>query len=215
MRQVYFARKLNVKLSDGQSPSTLARMERQQSALAAPGPQPTGRDLVDLVSDYWRREMPDLDDTAAELTRRVMRLAGILRDRLAAHAARWNLTNGEADVLTTLRSVGSPYELRPTDLKARLLLSSSGISNVLNRLEKNSLIERQPDSNDGRSSWVRLTSEGAELAYAFIRDGTKAQTDTYRAASPATLQLASDALRKVLLALGDDEPPRRGDRTST
>jgi DNA-binding MarR family transcriptional regulator len=189
-------------------------MERHQPALAAPGPQPTGRDLVDLVSDDWRREMPDLDDAAIELTRRVMRLAGILHDRLTAHSARWNLTKGEVNVLATLRSVGSPYELRPTDLKARLLLSSGGISNVINRLEKNSLIERQPDSSDGRSCWVRLTSEGAELAYAFARSWTEVQIDTYRAASPAVVQLASDALREVLLALGDDEPPPREDRTA-
>ena len=189
-------------------------METQHSALAAPGSQPRGRDLVDLVSDDWRREMPDLDDVAMDLSRRVVRLAGILHDRITSFSARWNLTEGEVSVLTTLRSVGSPYELRPTDLKARLLLSSSGISNVLNRLEKNNLIERQPDPSDGRSSWVRLTSEGAELAYAFNRSGTEAQTDTYRAASPATLQLASDALREVLLALGDHEPPRRQDRTS-
>jgi DNA-binding MarR family transcriptional regulator len=73
------------------------------------------------------------------------------------------------NVLATLRSVGSPFELRPTGLQARLLLSSGGISNVLNRLERNGLVERQRDSNDGRSCWVRLTGEGAKLAYAFAR----------------------------------------------
>ena len=117
-------------------------------------------------------------------------------------------------MLATLRSVGSPFELRPTDLQARLLLSSGGISNVLNRLERNGLVERQRESNDGRSCWVRLTGEGAELAYAFARNWTEAQIDTYQAASPAALRLASDSLREVLLALGDDEPLPREDRIS-
>jgi DNA-binding MarR family transcriptional regulator len=111
-----------------------------------------------------------------------------LHDRLTAHSARWNLTKGEVNVLATLRSVGSPFELRPTSLQARLLLSSGGISNVLNRLERNGLVERQRDSNDGRSCWVRLTGEGAELAYAFARSWTEAQIDTYQAASPAALR---------------------------
>jgi len=171
--------------------------------------QATGRDLVDLVTEDWRREMPDLDQAGIELTRRVMRLAGILDDQLAAHSGRWNLTKGEVNVLATLRSVGSPYQLRPTDLKARLLLSSSGISNVLNRLENNGLVQREPDSSDGRSCWVRLTPQGAERALDYARSWTEAQIDTYRAASPVALRQASDALREVLLALGDDEPPRR------
>ena len=187
-------------------------MESEQAGLARSEIHPPGRDLVDLVTDDWRKEMSDLDQSGVELTRRVMRLAGILGDRLAVHSARWNLTKGEVNVLATLRSVGSPYELRPTDLKARLLLTSSGISNVLNRLEGNGLVERQPDSLDGRSCWVRLTAKGAEQALALARDWTEAQTDTYRAASAAVVRLASDALRDVLIALGDDEPPRREPR---
>jgi len=114
----------------------------------------------ELLADTLRREMPDIDDAGVELTRRVMRLAGILHDRRTVHSARWNLAKGEVNVLATLRSVGSPFELRPTDLQARLLLSSGGISNVLNRLERNALVERQRESNDGRSCWVRLTGEG-------------------------------------------------------
>jgi DNA-binding MarR family transcriptional regulator len=168
----------------------------------------------DLLADTLRREMPDIDDAGLELTRRVMRLAGILHDRLTAHSARWNPTKGEVNVLATLRSAGSLFELRPTDLQARLLLSSGGISNVLNRLERNGLVERQRESNDGRSCWVRLTGEGAELAYAFARSWTEAQTGTYRAASPAALRLSPGSLREVLLAPGDDEPLPREDRIS-
>lgn len=173
---------------------------------------PSGRDLVDVVTDDWRRAMPDIDQSGVELTRRAVRLGSILQDQLAEQAERWNLTRGEVNVLASLRSVGEPFELRPTDLKARLLLSSGGVSNVLSRLQGSGLIERQPDSADGRSSWVRLTAEGAEVAYAFAKHWTEAQLDTFRSVSPELLQLASDALREVLLALGDDEPPARAVR---
>jgi DNA-binding MarR family transcriptional regulator len=191
-----------------------SRIHAQPSPRSAHGSWMTHVHPHDLLADTLRREMPDIDDAGVELTRRVMRLAGILHDRLTVHSARWNLTKGEVNVLATLRSVGSPFELRPTDLQARLLLSSGGISNVLNRLERNGLVERQRESNDGRSCWVRLTGEGAELAYAFARSWTEAQIDTDRAVSPAALRLASDSLREVLLALGDDEPLLREDRIS-
>jgi DNA-binding MarR family transcriptional regulator len=185
---------------------------RKNLTKIAPRLEPSGRDLVDVVNDDWRREMRDIDQSGVELTRRAVRLGSILQDRLAEQAERWNLTRGEVNVLTILRSVGSPYELRPTDLKARLLLSSGGVSNVLSRLEASALIERQPDGTDGRSSWVRLTEQGAELAYAFAQRWSEAQLDTYRGLSPELLRLASDALREVLLALGDDEPPARAVR---
>ena len=191
-----------------------SRIPAQPSPRPAHGSWMTHVHPHDLLADTLRREMPDIDDAGVELTRRVMRLAGILHDRLTVHSARWNLAKGEVNVLATLRSVGSPFELRPTDLQARLLLSSGGISNVLNRLERNGLVERQRESNNGRSCWVRLTGEGAELAYAFARSWTEAQIDTYRAASPAALRLASDSLREVLLAPGDDEPLPREDRIS-
>ncbi len=45
---------------------------------ATPDTGMTDRDLVDVVTADWRKEMPDLDQTGVELTRRVMRLAGIL-----------------------------------------------------------------------------------------------------------------------------------------
>jgi len=184
-------------------------MESKQPASALTGVQQTGRDLVDVVTDDWRREIPDLDEAGVELTRRVIRLAGILEDGLAAHSGRWKLTKGEVNVLGALRSVGFPYQLRPTDLKARVLLTSSGISNVLKRLERNGLVMRQPDGNDGRSSWVRLTAEGAELALEYARSWTEEQIDTYRAVSPEAVQMATSALREVLIALGDTEPPTR------
>ncbi len=189
-------------------------MQSKQPISRATHVQATGRDLVDVVTEDWRREMPDLDEAGVELTRRVVRLAGILEDRLASQSARSKLTKGEVNVLTALRAVGSPYELRPSELKARLVMSSGGISNVLNRLEGTGLVLRQPDSTDGRSRWVRLTDEGADLALAFARSWTEAQTDTYRAASPAAVKSASDALREVLIALGDEEPPHRGSRVT-
>src|ERR1700749_198505 len=122
------------------------------------------RDFVDSLRGDWQAERPDLDRPEYELGKRVVRLSLRLEDAMAECLAPWGLTRTDYGVLTTLRFAGAPYELRPTDLKARLMLTSGGVSNILNRLEKASLIERVWDTADGRSSWVRLTGEGAETA---------------------------------------------------
>ena len=164
-----------------------------------------GRDVVDGLSAGWASVTPELASSELELSRRAARLYGILEDVLLAMLAPLGLTRAEFLVLSGLRSVGAPHRLRPTDLSARLLLSSGGTSNVLNRLTEAGLVERERDDNDGRSLRVRLTEAGIEASEASMTEWARAVADTYRAVAPATTQSASDALREVLLALGDHE----------
>jgi DNA-binding MarR family transcriptional regulator len=166
-----------------------------------------GRDFVDCLSDDWQAERPDLDRPEYELGKRVVRLNLRLEDAMTECLAPWGLTRADYAALSTLRFAGAPYELRPTDLKARIMLTSGGVSNVLNRLEKAGLIERVWDSADGRSSWVRLTGAGVETADAIVNAWSQAQVDLFRGVPDDVSRAASDALRQVLIAFGDHEPP--------
>src|ERR1700761_2316867 len=165
-----------------------------------------GRDFVDCLSDDWQAERPDLDRPEYELGKRVVRLNLRLENAMAECLAPRGLTRADYAVLSTLRFAGSPYELRPTDLKARNMLTSGGVSNVLNRLEKAGLIERVWDSADGRSSWVRLTGAGVETADDVVNAWSQAQVDLFRGVPDDVSRAASDVLRQVLIALGDREP---------
>jgi DNA-binding MarR family transcriptional regulator len=167
----------------------------------------SGRDLIDAMADDWRKVMPGLNRPEPWLARRAARLTVLLQDALTAKLSPWNLTRADYAVLNTLLSVGDPYELRPSDLKLRLLLSSGGVSNVLNRLHKSGLVEREQDATDARSSWVRLTSAGVETATQTMQMWTETQADFFRAVPPDVLRAASAALREVLIAIGDVEPP--------
>jgi DNA-binding MarR family transcriptional regulator len=164
------------------------------------------RDLVDGLTSAWRHEMPEIDRIHVEMTRRAARLGVILQDRLADCLVPWGMTRADFSVLNVLRSVGEPYELRPTDLRARLLLTAGGISNVLNRLARSGLIERERDARDGRGSWVRLTQRGVETAEATMRAWAADQEILYRDVTDGMARSVSDALREVLLAIGDHEP---------
>jgi DNA-binding MarR family transcriptional regulator len=166
----------------------------------------SGRDRMDAVIDSWHQELPGLGRPEFDLVKRAARLGQLLEETLSQCLAPWNLAKADYNVLSLLRTAGAPYELRPTDLRNRLVLTSGGIANIVNRLERARLVERIPDPADGRSSWVRLTSDGIQVAEETIRAWGDAQEKMFGGVDPQLAQQASDILRTVLLALGDHEP---------
>ena len=161
------------------------------------------RDVVDGILDSWRGQLPEIAGIELELSKRAGRLYSLLAEATNAQLTRFGLTKAEYDVLAVLRSSGEPYRLRPTDLAARLLLSSGGTSNVLRRLAAEGLITREADQADARSTWVQLTGEGVDIAEAAVLASTEAQRALLKAVPPETARAAADVLREVLLALGD------------
>jgi DNA-binding MarR family transcriptional regulator len=150
--------------------------------------------------------MPDIATNEFELTRRAGRLSALLQDALGRCLTRWELTQSEYGILITLRSVGTPYELRPSDLKARVLTTAGGISNAANRLEQRGLIERDADPDDKRAAWLRLTPKGVDIADQVIAAWTADLAALLRGVPPESVRAASNALRDVLIQLGDREP---------
>ena len=175
----------------------------QRETRGTPAPE---RDRTDTLIDGWRRELPDLDRPEFDLVKRAARLGQLLEDALGECLAPWNLAKADYSVLSVLRTAGSGFKLRPTDLRDRLLLTSGGVSNIVNRLERLRLVQRLPDPDDGRSSWVKLTGDGAEVAEEIMRTWAAVQQQMFATLSQELAQQGSDVLRAVLLALGDREP---------
>jgi len=85
-----------------------------------------------------------------------------LWDELEAQVRRdHGLTIARYDVLAQLEMAGG--ELRLSDLASAVVLSPSGLSKLLDRMEKSKLIRREPDPDDGRASLATLTPEGRVL----------------------------------------------------
>jgi DNA-binding MarR family transcriptional regulator len=121
------------------------------------------RDGVDLIIEQWRRERPDLDHSPIGVVGRVSRLARELEQRLEPVYRDHGLEPGWHDVLATLRRSGPPFRLRPTDLTTASMLTSSGTTKRLDRLEQAGLIARSPDPDDRRGTLITLTDAGREL----------------------------------------------------
>jgi DNA-binding MarR family transcriptional regulator len=121
------------------------------------------QDHVDEILAQWQRERPDLDVAALGLYGRLFRLVHLSDDALAKGLAPYGLQPGWFDLLAALRRAGAPYELNPTRLMRATLLSSSGMTKRLDRMEEAGFIERRPDPKDRRGTLVRLTRRGKNV----------------------------------------------------
>lgn len=121
-------------------------------------------DRAEFAVDQWQRERPDLDALPMRLIGRLGEVAQVLsRDVLQPFFDEHGLHYGEFDVLATLRRAGEPYALSPTVLYESAMISSGGMTNRLDRLERAGLIERRKNPGDRRSTLVALTSQGFAL----------------------------------------------------
>jgi DNA-binding MarR family transcriptional regulator len=123
----------------------------------------TERDGVDAIIEQWRQERPELDHSPIGIVGRVSRLARAIEMRLEPVYRAHGLEPGWHDVLATLRRSGPDYRLRPTDLTNATMLTSSGMTKRLDRLEAAGLIAREPDPADRRGTLITLTPAGREL----------------------------------------------------
>jgi DNA-binding MarR family transcriptional regulator len=159
------------------------------------------RDGVDLILEQWRRERPELDPSPIGVIGRISRLARELEQRLERVYGEQGLEPGWHDVLATLRRSGPPFRLRPTELTSALMLTSSGTTKRLDRLEQAGLITRMPDPEDRRGTLITLTPAGHRL----IDAATDAHLDNERrllaGLTDAEQRRLADLLRKLQLAL--------------
>ncbi|MDA0185209.1 MarR family transcriptional regulator [Solirubrobacter phytolaccae] len=121
------------------------------------------RDRVDEIIEQWGVERPELDASPIGVIGRMSRLSRALEARLEVVYREHGLEPGWHDLLATLRRQGPPFKLRPTDLMGSVMLTSSGTTKRLDKLEAAGLVTREPDPSDRRGTLIALTAKGLEL----------------------------------------------------
>jgi DNA-binding MarR family transcriptional regulator len=159
------------------------------------------RDGVDLILEQWRRERPDLDPSPIGVIGRISRLARELEQELERVYSEHGLEPGWHDVLATLRRHGPPYQLRPSEFSSTLMLTSSGTTKRLDRLEQAGLITRAPDPNDRRGVLITLTPAGLQLIDAVMEAHLANERRLVGALSASEQARLADLLRKLQLGL--------------
>jgi len=121
-------------------------------------------DRADIAVEQWARERPDLPSLPMAVFGRLSDVVElVMRDHMNPLFAEAGLQPGEFDVLATLRRSGEPYMLSPTKLYEAAMISSGGMTNRLDRLERAGFVERRPDPNDRRGKLIALTEAGKRV----------------------------------------------------
>lgn len=165
----------------------------------------TLRDRIDERRAQWAMELPSVDTIGMAILGRARWLTLKVRPPIEAIFSKAGLDTGEFDVLATLLRSGPPYRLRPTELYRSLMISSGGLTNRLDRLEKAGLIRRGGPEGDARSSPVQLTEEGRKRAEVSFREDMQIEAKLLAGLSVQERKVLAGLLRKLVLALDQDE----------
>jgi DNA-binding MarR family transcriptional regulator len=159
-------------------------------------------DRADLAIEQWARERPDLRTLPMALFGRLNEAAErVMREHMNPLFARAGLQSGEFDVLATLRRSGAPFTLSPTRLYEAMMISSGGMTDRLDRLERAGLVIRRPDPKDRRGKLIVLTEPGKRLIDEALSRHVANEERLLLSLSEAEQQTLDALLKKLIAGL--------------
>lgn len=164
-------------------------------------------DHVARIQAAWARVRPDLDVTPIGVIGRLHRVGILLTEQLKVIYRRFGLSEGEFDVLATLRRAGEPFERAPGEIAAHTMATTSAVTKRIDRLERAGLVTRRRSAKDGRGRVVALTPAGRDLIdRAFVEHVRNEQ----RLLADLTPEQVTQLERLLTIWLEKLEPPRPG-----
>jgi DNA-binding MarR family transcriptional regulator len=158
------------------------------------------RDAVDQILAQWNRERPDLDVSPMGLIGRLGRLRAHVSRAHEAVFQRHGLNSASFDLLATLRRSGPPFRLSPSELLETMMITSGTMTNRIDQLEKQGLVERLPHPEDRRALLVALTEKGRAVIDAAVTDHVANQHRLIEALTAEDRTALDGLLRQFLTA---------------
>jgi MarR family 2-MHQ and catechol resistance regulon transcriptional repressor len=151
-------------------------------------------------------EVPASPETDAALKLWVVlsRAHASISAHAAAHAADHGLSLTEFAILEVLYHRG---RMVLGEIQRRILVSSGGITFLVDRLAEKGLVERQECPEDRRAKYVALTREGTRMIREIFPSHAQALTTAMRGLTPAEQREAAGLLRALGLAAADGGLP--------
>jgi DNA-binding MarR family transcriptional regulator len=100
-----------------------------------------------------------------------------------------------------MRRAGTPYRLTPTELARRRMMTSGGMTPVIDRLERRRLVARGPNPDDRRGSLVELTEARREVVDEAMALHAGAEQRLVAGLDDAEREQLAALLRKLLLSV--------------
>jgi DNA-binding MarR family transcriptional regulator len=154
-----------------------------------------------VLVEQWRRERPDLDPSAKEVTGRIIRLASLFQQSYGDVFEPLGLNDGDYGLLAPLRRAGAPHELTPTELVKHRMMTSGGMTAAIDRLERKGFVVRLPNPADRRGSLVRLTMAGRQVMDEAMQRHVQTERRLVAALDERQQAEPCDLLRKLLQAV--------------
>jgi DNA-binding MarR family transcriptional regulator len=161
--------------------------------------EPTARvdDEVESLIEVWASERPDVPMGSLRVSlplRRALQHAELRRAKVLADHG---VTAATLDLLVALRRSGKPYVSTPSELARHLVLSSGGMSQRLDRLERDGLVERQISAQDRRVVLVHLTAVGLDTLDRLIGDYMAQEDEMLRGLSERQIAQLGQLLSRL------------------
>lgn len=149
--------------------------------------------------------VPPETQTALKLWVVLSRAHASIWAHAVAHAADHGLSLTEFAILEALYHRG---RMVLGEIQRRILVSSGGITFLVDRLAEKGLVVRQECPEDRRAKYVALTKEGARLIRELFPSHARILAEAMRALTPAEQEEATRLLRSLgLAAAGGGLPP--------
>lgn len=169
-------------------------------------------DTVDRIRARTGRSRDD--SSAVEVLSRLYRLMAHIDPRVNELFGKFDLTRGEAGVLGALARAAEP-SLTPGRLASLLMCSSGAMTNRLDRLEADGLIERTPDPNDRRGTRIAITRAGRSRIRAATGERERLDAELVPGLSAGERKMLVGLLRKLLVAYEEQAAaPRHPERSA-
>ena len=130
--------------------------------------------------------------------------------RLFVRAIERRLAGGSAGPMPVFFALAEGEAMSQSALARWASVEQPTMANTLNRMERDGLIERTPDPDDGRSALVKLTRLGLQRAHEALASAREVNALALTGFKPAERDALFDMLRRIagnLDADGQDSPP--------
>lgn len=164
-----------------------------------PGVFPRGAHPVDATPD---------EAAALRLWVTLSRAQSAISAHAAVDVARYGLTLAEFAILEALYHRGS---MLLGEVQRRILVSSGGITFLVDRLTAKGLVERLECPTDRRARYASLTAKGEALIASIFPEHAAALARAMGGLTPAQMQAASDLLRTLGRFAADLTPDGTGE----
>lgn len=157
------------------------------------------------------RAYPQIDSEVEGIVDRICKLNKYFVTTLEDTVAELGLDHAEYKLLVRLRSGGPGAKESAGDLSRALVMSSGGMTNLLDRLEERGLIRRTSDPDDRRSVLVQLTPAGRKTTDRAVSTEAAREESVFESLTPGDRKELNDALRRLMQTFEERlGPPSHG-----